>query len=153
MFVSSQPIMAGLGGLFVFPVGLRLWSLVHLLFFISQSDCSRSYLFHFGVLSRALPLPFYSRLFTQLSGWSRVLVEEWEKCMKQQLQFSWVSFVCFWCTPPEPFVHCAPNCHSDPYMYFPAMVQPLKPLDAVWEHSGGVSCPVFQEQCEKLICK
>ncbi len=29
------------------------WSLVHLLFFISQSDCSRSYLFHFGVLSRA----------------------------------------------------------------------------------------------------
>src|SRR6266446_2818115 len=53
MFVSSQPIMAGLGGLFVFPVGQRLWSLVHLLFFISQSDCSRSYLFHFGVLSRA----------------------------------------------------------------------------------------------------
>jgi hypothetical protein len=28
------------------------------------------YLFHFGVLSRSLPLPFYSRLFTQLSGWS-----------------------------------------------------------------------------------
>src|SRR5947209_18340821 len=73
VFVSSQPIIAGLGGAFVFPVGLRLWSLVHLFFFISQSDCSRSSLFHLGVLSRALPLPFYISLFTQLSGWSRML--------------------------------------------------------------------------------
>jgi hypothetical protein len=44
-------MITGSGGIFVCSVGLRLLSLVHLLFFISQSDCSRSYLFHFGILS------------------------------------------------------------------------------------------------------
>jgi hypothetical protein len=51
---------------------LTTLNLVHLLFFNAQAGCSRSSLFQFGVLSRVLLLPFYSRLITQLSGWSLI---------------------------------------------------------------------------------